>query len=184
MLNLLPPEVKQRQKARSHLYIFTVTYLVVVAGLILGSLGLATLNLTRKSAISELKTRIESYASQRQRNEDLVLKAAFLEDRLRSSSTYQEKKSWDAVLDEVASSTPTNVTLSSLRVDTNGVTPKISVNGETNDRRAIILFRDKLADSTLFGVSSIQAMADVVSAGGVKTFTFSIDVLLEKNTDV
>lgn len=183
MLNLLPPEIRQRYQVRSKLFMFSSIYLVIIVGLVLGVLGLATYNQTRKGVIGELKAQVATFATERQRSEELVQKAAFIEDRLKSAATYQEKILWDEILTELANSTPTDITITTIHVDTKDNQPKINVSGTTKNRRSIILMRDKITDSPKFAGTILQTITDVTNISGEKSFTFSLETKLEGSTN-
>lgn len=174
MLNLLPAEYKNRFRAQSAVYGLSLTYFIIAVVVVLGAAVLATLNLTQTVRNSDIQGQIDELKNQKQRSREIALQASFLEDRLAQAATYQETSRWDKVLDQVANVTPTDVRLTSLKVDIN--TTKggtLNIAGETADRRSIVLFKDKLiSQKELTGVI-LQSITETKATSG-KMFTFTI----------
>lgn len=175
MLNLLPLEVKQQRRVKSQLYSVTLIYILVLVALTLGAIGLTTWGFIQQTEIDSKQERIAQLTSQRQTKNDVINKAAFIEDRLNSASQFTETRHWEDILNEVASSTPTDMTLAAITVALSPETGQTSVTlgGATSDRRSIVLFRDKIESSEHFTNSTIQSLSESAGEGG-KLFTFTL----------
>lgn len=171
MLNLLPQEVKDRYKYHSKLYSLGLAYILILVVLGLGAIGIATYNLTVAASLGQKQTEIDVLAAQKQKKTDVTDKAAFIEDRMEGAAAFQEKTQWEKILQQVADATPTNIQLTTTKVSTTG----IDISGKTTDRRAIVLFSDRLSTQPNLSGAAIQSITDEVADGGPKSFTFTIN---------
>jgi len=174
MLNLLPPEIKDQRRIKSLLYSTFVTYIVVAVAIGLGLAGLVTWGLVQQSEITNRQGDIQQLASQRRAKEALISKASFIEDRLKAASSFQEKRQWELILDEIATATPTNTILTGIRVaktETDQI--DLSISGTTTDRRSIVLFRDKLEASETVSKATILSLSET-TVNDRKEFRFSL----------
>lgn len=175
MLNLLPPEIKEQRRVKSLLYSTIVAYVLIAVAIGLGLAGLATWSFVQQSEIGGLQSDIQNLSSQRRSKEAIISTASFVEDRLRAASSFQEKRRWELILDEVAAATPIDTTLSSTRfaTTTTGQTIDVSISGITSDRRSIVLFRDKLEEAETMTQTTILSISDL-SDVTKKEFRFSL----------
>ncbi len=175
MLSLLPPELKEARRTRSALINVAVIYLIVIALVGLAIAGLMTWGFMQQSDISDRRSQIEQLTSQRRAKNEIVTKASFVEDRLRAATTAQEKYRWEAILNEIASATPTDTVLTSTRVATTaqGASIDIAISGSTFDRRSIVLYRDKLEASDAITKATILSLSESI-VDNRKVFSFSL----------
>lgn len=181
MLNLLPPELKQNRRAKTFLFSTTLIYTLIVSAVGLSLLGIATWNFLQQAQISDKTARVDQLTSQKRAKGEIVSQASFIEDRLNSATQYQDSRQWDEVLTEVASATPTNVTLQDVGLTSPKYKPSIelSITGSTNDRRSIVLFRDKLdASSTISGTKLLTISEE--TTGKDKSFVFSLSATYDQ----
>lgn len=176
MLNLLPQTIKDRYRISSRLYAIGLVYFFVLVVTVLGALGIATYNLTATANLGQKQVEIDALAAQKQNITSVTAKAAFIEDRMQGSAAYQEKAEWEKTLQQVADATPTNVQLTSLRLTSAG----IDVSGKTTDRRAIVLFADRLTQQSAFSSANIQSINEEKATSGAKSFTFTINLGVKK----
>lgn len=177
MLNLLPEEVKSRHKTRSKLYSVVVAYIVVGAAFILGPVAVSTYNLILGSEADDYQSKIDQINNQIGRSSEISDKLAFLESRLTDGTQFQEQRQWENYLTAIAQSIPSDVTLTNLHLEkiTDPKTPVMSVAGTTADRRAVLLFRDKLLEGKSFKNATITAINEAV-VDNAKRFTFVISL--------
>lgn len=176
MLNLLPPEIKTRRRVKSLMYGTVVTCVLVITLLGLTLAGLWTWNYIQQVKVSENQNKLDQLAGERKTKEAIIAQAALVEDRLKSGGTYQEKRQWERIFNDIASATPTDTTLTQIDVTSSTETGKTSlaIAGSSTDRRSIVLFRDKLdSNDKIVGVA-IQSLAEGTD-GGAKTFTFTLN---------
>mgnify|MGYP000713441410 CR=1 FL=1 len=173
MVNLLPPEIKNRYRVASRLYLITLCYFMLIVVMALSIAGLFTYNYRTQISLQNNQAELESLVSQRQREAEITTKAAFIEDRLKANAQYQEKVEWEDILAKLASATPTNVQLTNIQTDISAGT--VNLDGVTGDRRAIILFRDRLTQDKIFPGAEIKSIAEVAEETG-KKFTFSLSL--------
>lgn len=180
MVNLLPPEIKNRYRLSSRLYLITLGYFVAIVVMVLGIAVLYTVNYSKEISLQAKQTELDALAAERQRQGEFTTKAAFIEDRLKASGQYLETVKWEEILGKLASATPTNVQLTSIQVGV--ATETINIDGQTPDRRAIILFRDRLAQDKTFPTVEIVSIAEVATETS-KIFTFSLKLGVKPNAD-
>lgn len=175
MLNLLPPELKEQRRVKSLLYSVTLGYIFAAVVVCLALAGLATWGFVQQSEIGNKESAIQQLASQRKSKEQVIAKASFIEDRLQASTTLVEKRKWEIILNMVAATTPSDTTLSAIRVanSQSGQTVDLSVTGKTTDRRSIVLFRDKLEAEEAVTKATILTLAEQV-LNGQKIFSFTL----------
>lgn len=108
MINLLPNSVKEARHTKSKLYVATTLYLIGAAILVLGPLALLTYNFTLKGVVDDLTNQVQALEKQKSSQTSLISEAAFLEDRISAAPHYQSTPDWNALLDQIAASTPTD----------------------------------------------------------------------------
>jgi len=173
MINLLPSEIKGQYRTKSVLYSLTLIYVIILVGLALGSAALATFNLTSRANISNKTETLAGLNEQAEKKQELILKAAFIEDRLKAESSQKSSPHWDAILASIASDTPANVQLTSININQDGSAFTLTLGGETNERRAIVLFKDKLEADQSFEKARINNITDS-STAEFKKYGFTI----------
>jgi len=173
MLNLLPPEIKQRQRTKSLFYSLTSIYVIILVLLGLGVAGLTTWKFVLQTEISSKQSRVDQLSSQRQGKKEVIAQAAFIEDRMKVAKQFQESRQWETMLNTVAEATPVDVELTKLALTTaeSTKTLTLSVAGTTNNRRSIVLFRDKLATIENLSTVAIQSITE----GPDRQFIFSLE---------
>ncbi|MEX0594720.1 MAG: PilN domain-containing protein [Patescibacteria group bacterium] len=180
MLNLIPPEIKQRHKTRSKLYSITVIYIVIAALFILGPIALATYQFVQNSQITDKLSEIDSINAQIGQSKDVSDKLAFIESRVSGATSYQEQRSWDGYLKTIASSTPTTVQLTSITLDDGKIAaPMFKVAGKSSNRRSIVLFKDKLTTNELISAAVFENLSESSNESG-KVFLFSLAITFKK----
>lgn len=182
MINLLPSEIKNHYKVNSKIFGITVIYLLILAGIGVGLAAIFSLNLIDKSTISERESKLSGLQSQTKQNDTLTTQAAFVESRVSSASQYLEKNQWDQVTNLIASSTPTNVQLTSMKIaiDATKQTTAVTIAGNSPDRRSVVLFKDKLSAQQGFSSPVIQSLSDSKDGNGI--FTFGIQFVYKATT--
>src|SRR3989344_682901 len=174
MINLVPPEIKQRKGLKSLVYVVTLAYIVVASVLVLGLAGLATYNYTQKIYLGSQQAELDRLAAEKNKDKTLLSQAAFIQDRVKNAATYKALYDWNAVLDAIAQSTPTNTRLTSIKISGDATKPPtVAISGESADRRSIILFKDKLALTKPFDGAGITSLTESSSETN-ETYTFSI----------
>lgn len=175
MLNLLPSEIKDRYRDKSRVYSLALAYIMLLVLTGLSAAGLATWNYIQQANISNKQGQMDQLRSEKQSKNELTIKAAFVEDRVKSVSQFRENQEWEAILDNVAAATPIGVQLDSMKVSiakaVNSTT--ITLGGATTDRRTIVLFRDKLASLDYLSDVALQTLNESEAPSG-KNFLFTI----------
>jgi Tfp pilus assembly protein PilN len=180
MLNLLPPEYKERYKVYSRAYGVALVYFVILVLIGLSIVGIATYGFIQQGQISDKETQLASLNSQKATYNETAAKAAFIEDRLNSNAQYQDQQDWNSVLGSIAASTPSDVQLTSIKTALiNQTTPTVTVTGSTANRRSIVLFKDKLATASGIKAPTLQSMTEKTD-GSSKTFDFTITMGVSK----
>ena len=180
MINLVPPEIKQRKGLKSLVYVVTLAYIVISSALVLGLAGLATYNYTQKIYLGSQQAEIERLAADKNKDKTLLSQAAFVQNRVKNAATYRSSYDWNLVLNAIAESTPSNTHLTSIKISSDATKPPtITLSGESTDRRSIILFKDKLATNKLIASAGITTLTESTSETN-KTYTFSISVSIAK----
>lgn len=180
MINLVPPEIKQRKGLKSLVYVVTLAYIFISSALVLGIAGLATYNYTQRIYLGSQQAEIERLSAERNKDKALIGQAAFVQSRVKNASTYRSGYDWNLVLNAIAESTPSNTQLTSIKISSDTTKPPTTtMSGKSTDRRSIILFKDKLATSKLIANSSITSLTESASETD-KTYTFSINVSITK----
>lgn len=178
MINLLPPEIKNRYKVRSKVFGVATIYIIVLAIIGAGLAGVFFFNLLDQSIISNKESDLSALQNQTKQNDSLTTQAAFVESRVSAASQYQESVLWDETMTKIANFTPTNVQLSSIKIgiDSTKKIATVSMSGSSPDRRSIILFKDKLATEKTYLSPVIQSMSESSATDGEYTFgiTFTI----------
>lgn len=178
MINLLPPERKVAGHFYSRIYALSTVYLVVIVLLGLGAAGLATYNLTTGTTINEKQQTATELIAERNAHKKETVTAAFIEDRMKLASKYQDGQDWPNLLDQFDATVPTDVQLTSVKLASDASKAvNFSVAGTTTDRRSIILFRQKIAGNPTFGSATLQNITDT-KVGDKKAFAFTIQFSL------
>jgi|GEM_PF-1306428 len=176
MINLLPKDVQQRYHLSSRVYGLVLVYVVVLVLLGLGAAGLATYNYQQQLDINQKQSQINALATQKKQQSSATTKAAFIEDRLKTVTTYTDSVHWENLLSEIASATPTDIQITALHVGaTAGKATGIDITGSTTDRRSIVLYSQKLATLSDITAPSIQNINETKGSNGSKSFTFTIN---------
>ena len=84
MINLVPPEIKQRKGLKSLVYVVTLAYIVVASVLVLGLAGLATYNYTQKIYLGSQQAELDRLAAEKNKDKTLLSQAAFIQDRVKN----------------------------------------------------------------------------------------------------
>lgn len=180
MINLVPPEIKQRKGLKSLVYVVTLSYFVISLVLVLGLAGLATYNYTQKIYLSSQQAELDRLAAEKNKDKSILSQAAFVQSRVKGATTYQSSNDWNQVLVSIAQSTPTNTRLTSVRIaSADNKSPTVTISGESTDRRSVILFKDKLLITKPFSGAGITSLTESTSETN-KTYTFSISVTVGK----
>ncbi|MEK7202418.1 MAG: PilN domain-containing protein [Patescibacteria group bacterium] len=180
MINLVPPEIKKRKGVRSLTYVVTLCYIVLTAVLLLGLAGLATYNYTQKIALGSQQAELDRLIAEKNQHKTILSQAALIQNRVKSAAGYQSAYDWNQILTAVASSTPTNVSLTSIKISSDqSKPPTVAITGTTVERRSIILLKDKLALTKPFSGTSISSITES-TADNNKTYTFSMSVGITK----
>lgn len=177
MINLLPPEHKQRNRIASLSYLVALVYIIVGVVISLGAAALATYNLTASATISGKEDRIAALSEQKNKNNEIATKASFINDRITSRSTYQESFEWEDVLTTIADATPSEIRLKGVKsaIDTKSKKVTLTIQGTSSDRRSVLLFRSKLSEEKLFTAPFIQQLNEL-SNDNKKEFDFTIEM--------
>lgn len=159
MLNLLPPENKEKYRAQSIVYGVSLTYIIIAVAIYLGGAAFATFNLTKQTSIGNAQEKLNALSQEKTKNTEIANKAALVEDRVKNRSTYQDTDKWDKILESIANDTPTNVQITSIKTTTDSSNRlTISILGKANERRAVVLFQDKLSNDKTFTATGIQSI--------------------------
>lgn len=180
MINLVPPEIKKLKGVRSLGFVLTLGYIVVTSALLLGLAGLTTYNYTQKIALGSQQAELDRLVAEKNKNKTIIDQAALIQSRVKSVANYRSAYDWNQVLMAIASGTPTNIRLTSVKISSDAdKPPTVAINGETGERRSIILFKDKLAQTKPFSGASISSITES-TADDNKTYTFSMSVGIAK----
>jgi len=188
MINLVPPEIRQRKNLKSLAYIITTTYVLILSVLALSWAGLSTYNYTQKVYLGNQQSEIDRLDAEKNKDRVLQSQAALIQNRLNNAATYQSSHDWEQVLDAIAESTPTTTSLTSIKAAVVvNKPPTVTVTGQSPDRRSIILFKDRLAVTNPFESVSITALTDTTTANNdasskspTSGFTFTISINIGK----
>jgi Tfp pilus assembly protein PilN len=176
MINLIPPEIKENQKAASRIYSFISLYIIIVAALVLSAAGLSTYNFVKAAYNTSIQGDIDNLISQQKKQGDTASKAAYISDRIKVSGQYKEDIAWDQVLQKVADNTPTGVQLSSIKTVRDSKTITITLGGISSDRRTPVLFADKLSKAAEFANVTLQSIGDGGADGNSFTFAIALNL--------
>lgn len=180
MLNLVPPEVKKRKGIRSLAYIITLVYIILVSVLVLGLAGLISYNYTQRINLAGKQSQLDSLVAERNKSKDVLSQAAFIDNRVKNVAAYQSAYDWNIVLNAIAGATPTDLTLSSIKIASEAdKLPTITISGKSSDRRSVILFENKLAITKPFSGASITSLTESKSEDET-TYSFTISVGVTK----
>lgn len=182
MLNLLPPERKENHRVYSLAYVIALFYIIAGVAIFLGAAGLATYNFTLSASNTSKEDRLQALEEEKTKNSEISNQAAFIEDRVNSQKTFQENTSWSQMLSSIASSTPTNITLNSLKssADPESKATTVTLSGSSTNRRSVLLFKDKLSSNDAYSSVIIDSI-DEVGEGENQSFSFSIELTLTKD---
>jgi Tfp pilus assembly protein PilN len=177
MINLLPPEHKQRNRIASLSYLIALVYIIVGVVVFVGAAALATYNLTASADIAGKEDRIAALSEQKDKNSEIATKANFISDRISSRGTYQESFAWEGTLDSIAKATPSEVRLKGIKSTIDSKSKKVTIilQGISSDRRSVLLFRSKLSEEKMFTAPFIQQLNEI-AANTTKEFDFTIEL--------
>lgn len=172
MINLLPKEIKQKYQVTSKVYGLAGIYILVLVIIGLGAAGLETYNYIQQTNLSQKQAELASLNSTQLKSSDLAKEAAFIDNRLTAQATFQDSRSWDTLVNTVATDTPSGVQLTDIKFTT---TPTLSlaITGQVTDQRQAILFEQKLASDKAFTSAQITSMSGSTS-GKIVTYSFAI----------
>lgn len=182
MINLLPPEHKQRNRIASLSYLVALIYVIVGVVVFLGAAALATYNLTTSADITGKQDRISSLSEQKSKDNEIATMANFVSDRLSSRGTYQESFLWDDMFNTIANATPSGIRLKGIKTNVDAKSKKITatVSGVSADRRSVLLFRSKLGEQKTISSPFIQQLNEVTTNDS-KEFDFTIEMGVQAN---
>lgn len=182
MINLLPPERKENHRVYSLAYLIALFYIIAGVTIFLGAVGLATYNLTISASNTSKEDRLRALEEEKTRNSEISNQSSFIEDRLKSQKSYQENTNWSQMLSAIAASTPTNITLSSIKssTDPESKVTTVALAGNSTNRRSVLLFKDKLSANEAVSNAVIDSI-DEIGEGNNQSFTFSIELTLTKD---
>lgn len=179
MLNLLPTEVKATHQQRSKLYLIIGLYIAVLLLLGLGAGGLGAYNLIVASDIKENQAVFDRLSQERTKSLPLIAEAVFVQDRLNAAGQYRQAVDYSQLLDALSSATPTDVRLTNLKAAAQADKKVgLTLTGQTNSRRSIILFKDKLGATGGFSSVEISSMSD----GATQGYLFSLTAVYTQPT--
>lgn len=176
MINLVPKEIRDSQKATSSLYYLATVYIVVISLFILALGIINTLNFVRTAQNSNIQNEIDQLASQVSRQNEIVSKAALLEERVKTASNYKETRNWERLFISIASNTPTTIQLNSIKVSRDAARGNqilVNITGTSADRRTVVLFKDRLASDKNYQSVTIQSI-DQLETEGAAGHNFTI----------
>ncbi|OGD61202.1 hypothetical protein A3A71_01230 [Candidatus Berkelbacteria bacterium RIFCSPLOWO2_01_FULL_50_28] len=172
-INLVPQETKDRLVAKQAVYKLILVYVFLLLALGAGVAWLTTSKLMKENELQGVKTELANTITQSKQNQSLLLKAAFIENRLQSAASYRESYHWDELLGKIAKSTPANTQITSLKVTT-GNKATVSIGGKTATSREVVLFRDKLATIAGLALPVITSINETKTEDG-SSFSFTIE---------
>lgn len=174
MINLLPKEIKVKRQISHKVNGVITLYIFAIILLALGIAGIFLYNVSLKVEIDNKNQQLSDISKDKSENQDLISKASFIEDRVNSSKNYLETIKWEDALNQIASSTPSDIQLTEIKITLETTKPSvIGINGKTTERRSIILFKEKLAELPFFTGLKLTNISDSDSAGK-QEFTFTI----------
>lgn len=174
MLNLLPSEIKQKYQATSKAYGISGFYVLILVIIGLAATALGTYNYTRQLEINQKQSQLDALNSTQLKNETLASQAAFIQDRLAASASYQDATHWEDVVNAVAADTPTTVQLTDIKLTTTPTT-SLAISGHAGDARSPILFEQKLNQDKNFSGAQLTSLTQSDSNKTV-VYTFVLNV--------
>lgn len=182
MINLLPPEINEKRRLGPKIIGLTVLYAFVALIIVGGVFGLMFYNSSTANKITEKETALSNLKNVKSDASDITKQAAFIEDRLNMSTTTKDSKDMVAILQALGGVTPTNVQVDSLKVTVSkdGKSIDFNITGKTPDRRAIILFRDKMTSNASFTNPTITAITEKTT--GSDKYGFNITVTYKEKS--
>jgi Tfp pilus assembly protein PilN len=176
MINLLPPESRQRYQVYSFIYTVITVYIFIVVALGLTAASLATYNFNQNANLAARQTKIDELKKTAKRDQDLAVKAGFIQDRLTSLTQFHDPNDWSKILSALAPATPNGVQLVSVKLAVKpDQTVSLSLQGTSTDQRLVILFKDKLASDKTFTDPEITDLTQGATTGDQRMFTFTIE---------
>lgn len=180
-LNLLPAETKAKL-AQKH-----IQALIMKAGFLLLVLQLTAVGIlmvwrdTANEARDLMDTRVATLRLNLKSFNELRDQAILITDRAGDYTTIEESiLSWPAVLSDLSTATPTDLTLSSLQVSRDGAKLKASLSGDASSRGSIILFREQLEQTPNFDHVDFQSSQLTNSDTQTVTFTMAAEIVNEQ----
>lgn len=174
MLNLLPPEIKQKYQATSKAYAISVFYVLILAVIGLGVVALETYNYNQQIDVNQKQSQLDTLNSAGLKSGVLEQQAAFIQDRLASSATYQDSTHWEDIISALANDTPSTAQLTDVKLAT-APTIILTISGHANDARSPILFEQKLNQDKNFTSAQITSLSQSDS-NKLTVYTFIISV--------
>jgi len=180
MINLLPLEIRQKEKLASRVYALISVYIIIGSLIALASAGVWTYRFVLDSRLSDKQGQLSSLESAAKVNSDVLSQAAFIKNRLDAQTTYSDSTDWADMLNRVASYTPAAVQLTDLHLARDANATTVGLNGLANSRRDIVLFKDKLNSSDEFTQAEITAINDREETSS-QAYSFTIQAVVKEN---
>jgi len=181
MINLLPPEIKQKEKLASKVYAVISLYTVAASLIALACAGVWTYRFILENSLLDKQGQLASLETASKTNAELLDRAAFIKSRLTNQANYQDEIDWAELLGKLASYTPTSIQLTDLSINSSTASATLGLNGLANSRRDIILFKDKLNSSKEFTQAEITALSDRDKTGS-QPFSFTIQAAIKEKS--
>lgn len=173
MINLLPPEIKNKERQASRVYSLISFYIIIGSIIALATAGVWTYRFILESQLTDKQGQLSSLESAAKSNSSVLDQAAFIKNRLEAEANYQDSTDWVALLDQIASDTPATIQLTNLHLDRSSSAFSLGINGLASSRRDIVLYKDKLNASSLYMNAEITAVNDRDNASA-QPFSFTI----------
>lgn len=182
MINLLPPEIKDSRKLSSKVSGVIAAYVVIGAIIALLIAVATTYKFILDSQVMDRQSQLSSLETSAKAGNQLMSKAALVNDRLSSVAKYRDDIIWSDKLREIANSTPSDISLTEVKLDrasaSSGI--KIGVSGLATDRRSIVLFKDKLSANKAFSGVELTSVGE--KSSDASSYTFTVTFALSQQT--
>jgi Tfp pilus assembly protein PilN len=176
-INLLPPQLKREQKIEFRMKQFfargikILVLIFILAALIYGG------NRSIQAKAQDMVDKINQVNDQITAHSGTEQKINLINSKLQKINTADSNRVlWNAILNELAKSTPKQVVIKGLSLDQSSKT--ITLTGEAETRQDIAAFKEKLEVSSYF--KNVFFSSSSINENN-KNFTFSISAEIEKN---
>lgn len=176
-INLLPPELKlKRLAARRNASLISICLVVVIVFTVLG-IVFRSLESTVKADFDTIKSNVKQNNVNIDEYSDLKDLALSINDRsLAADEINNNRIFWSQVLQELAINTPSDVQIENLTTNS-AKTPNFILQGNTTTEREIIVFKEKLENSTFFKNVSFKSSSLGKQENSEKlSFTLEFDI--------